>query len=71
MKLRGPWELYDAEADRTESNDLIDEEPELAKELITKWESWAARSDVDPWPGPARNDWGEERRRPERPRGTP
>jgi arylsulfatase A-like enzyme len=64
MKLRGPWELYDVEADRTESHDLIEEEPKLAKALIAKWEEWAARSDVDPWPGPARNDWGEEPRRP-------
>jgi arylsulfatase len=71
MKLRGPWELYDVEADRTESHDLIDEEAELAAELITKWETWAARSDVDPWPGPARNDWGDVRRRPERARGMP
>jgi len=62
MKLRGPWELYDMEANRTESRNLIHEEPEVANELIAKWESWAKRADVDPWPGPARNDWGEEPR---------
>jgi arylsulfatase len=66
MKLRGPWELYDVEADRTESLDLIEEQPEVAKELISKWEAWAERSDVDEWPGPARNDWGEVRRPPGR-----
>jgi arylsulfatase A-like enzyme len=60
LKLKGPWELYDMEADRTESHDLIDEEAEVAKGLIAKWEAWAERADVDPWPGPARNDWGEE-----------
>jgi arylsulfatase len=62
MKLRRPWELYDMEANRTESRNLIHEEPEVANELIAKWESWAKRADVDPWPGPARNDWGEEPR---------
>ena len=32
MKYKGPWELYDIEADRTEQHNLIDEEPELAQE---------------------------------------
>jgi arylsulfatase len=59
MKLKGPWELYDIEADRTEQHDLINEQPEIAKELIAAWEAWAKRADVDPWPGPARTDWGE------------
>jgi arylsulfatase len=70
MKLRGPWELYDMEADRTESRNLIDEESEVAKELIARWEAWAERADVDPWPGPARNDWGEEPRQPSRAGGA-
>jgi arylsulfatase A-like enzyme len=58
MKLKGPWELYDVEADRTEQNNLIEEKPELAKELIAEWEAWAERADVGPWPGPARNNHG-------------
>jgi arylsulfatase len=60
MKYKGPWELYDIEADRTEQRNLIDEQPELAEKLIAGWEAWARRSDVDQWIGPARNDWGEE-----------
>jgi arylsulfatase A-like enzyme len=64
LKLKGLWELYDMDVDRTESRNLIEEEPELANGLIAKWEAWAARADVDPWPGSARNDWGEEPRRP-------
>jgi arylsulfatase len=60
MKYKGPWELYDIEADRTEQNDLIQQQPEVAKKLIAQWEAWAARSDVDPWTGPARQDSGEE-----------
>jgi arylsulfatase len=63
LKHRGPWELYDMEADRTERRNLIDDEPEIAKDLIAQWEAWAARSDVGPWPGPERTDWGDERRR--------
>ena len=58
MKFMGPWELYDIEADRTEQHDLIEEEPELAKELAAEWEAWAA--DVDPWDGLKRNDAGGE-----------
>jgi arylsulfatase len=60
MKYKGPWELYDMEADRTERNNLIDKKPELAKKLISQWEAWAKRADVNPWTGEARNDWGEE-----------
>jgi arylsulfatase len=59
MKLKGPWELYDIEADRTEQRDLINEKPELAKELIADWEAWAQRADVGPWPGEARPDSGD------------
>jgi arylsulfatase len=59
LKHRGPWELYDMESDRTERQNLIDEEPELARNLIAKWEAWAKRADVGPWPGPARADWGD------------
>jgi arylsulfatase len=60
MKFKGPWELYDMEADRTERTNLIDKKPELAKKLISQWEAWAKRADVNPWTGEARNDWGEE-----------
>ncbi len=60
MKHKGPWELYDIDADRTEQHDLIAEQPELAKELIADWEAWAKRADVGPWPGKARQEWGDE-----------
>ena len=59
MKLKGPWELYDIVADRTEQHDLVDKQPELAKELIAEWEAWAKRADVGPWPGNARPDSGD------------
>jgi hypothetical protein len=47
------------ENDRTERQNLVKEEQELAAKLIAQWETWAARSDVGPWPGPARADWGD------------
>ena len=44
--LPGPWELYDMEADRTETNNLIAEHPELAQELADAWTQWAKRAYV-------------------------
>ncbi len=34
MKYKGPWELYDMEADRTERHNLIKEKPKLADKMI-------------------------------------
>jgi arylsulfatase len=65
MKFMGPWELYDIEADRTEQNNLIDKEAELAKQLIAEWEAWAKRSDVDQWEGELRQDSGDPVSKPQ------
>jgi hypothetical protein len=46
----GQWELYDLQADRTEMNNLIDQYPEKAKEMIEAWEAWALRANVKPFP---------------------
>jgi arylsulfatase len=62
MKLKGEWELYNIEEDRTEQNNLIGINKAIAGLLITQWNDWAATSFVDPWTGPARNNWGEEPR---------
>ncbi|MBN1456356.1 MAG: sulfatase-like hydrolase/transferase, partial [Sedimentisphaerales bacterium] len=45
-KNKGKWELYDLEADRTETNDLIEELPQKAKELISLWNTWAQKVGV-------------------------
>jgi arylsulfatase A-like enzyme len=45
----GAWELYDAEADRTEMNDLATAEPGRTHEMVQKWEAWAKRAHVIPW----------------------
>jgi arylsulfatase len=46
----GSWELYDIDADRTESNNLASRHPERVKDMATQWEVWAARVGVRPWP---------------------
>ena len=45
----GAWELYDMEADRTESRDLAARYPARIKGMIARWETWATQNDVLPW----------------------
>jgi arylsulfatase A-like enzyme len=47
----GAWELYDMKTDRTELHDLAATQPGKVKELTAKWESWADRAQVKPFPG--------------------
>ncbi len=44
------WELYDLAKDRTEQHDLAGAQPEKAIELAAKWETWAERAQVKPYP---------------------
>jgi len=46
----GEWELYDMDNDRAEMNNLALKKPDLVEELSDKWESWAIRAKVKPWP---------------------
>ena len=46
----GPWELYDMHADRTELHDLAKSQPDKVKALADKWEAWAERAHVKPYP---------------------
>jgi len=46
---RGPWELYDMVADRTELNDLAAEQPARVKQLAAAWQAYAERALVLPW----------------------
>lgn len=48
-KHKGPWELYDIDADRTESRDLAAKEPARVKTMAAAWDAWAARVGVEPW----------------------
>ncbi len=45
---RGPWELYDLKADRTELHNLATEQPERAKRLAAMWQAYAQRANVLP-----------------------
>ena len=47
METRGSgWELYDMQVDPTELNNLIQTNPELARDLAAKWAAWAKRVGV-------------------------
>lgn len=46
LGAKNPWELYDLAKDRTESNDLVEAKPDLAKHLEEKWLTWAKRCNV-------------------------
>jgi arylsulfatase A-like enzyme len=52
-----PWELYDLSVDRTEMNNLVDKEPEKAKQLQKLWEAWASENNVYPLNGMS---WGDK-----------
>jgi len=43
-----PWELYNMDEDRTETNDLSMDNPDIAKSLAEQWTAYAKRADVLP-----------------------
>jgi arylsulfatase A-like enzyme len=45
-----PWELYDISKDRVESKNLASVELNRVKELSAKYEEYARRAQVEPWP---------------------
>jgi arylsulfatase A-like enzyme len=47
-KEHKPWELYDIDADRSESNDLAAKDPERVKTMAAQWDTYAEKSDVLP-----------------------
>ena len=44
------WQLYNMNNDRPEQNDLAKTNPDKVKLLAEKWEKWAVRARVKPWP---------------------
>ncbi|MEC8556895.1 MAG: arylsulfatase [Planctomycetota bacterium] len=50
------WELYDMQEDRTELNNLAESNPKKLKELSDKWQAWADRVGVEPWPFERKKD---------------
>jgi arylsulfatase len=49
-KHGGSWELYDLAQDRVESSDLAPKMPDKVKELAAKYDAYAKRALVEPWP---------------------
>jgi len=47
---KGPWELYDIQADRTELNNLAEKYPERVQAMAERWEAWAIEAKAKPWP---------------------
>lgn len=54
---KGPWELFDMEADRTELNDLSKSQPEMVEKMAKQYEEWAIAALVKPWP------WGQKKQK--------
>jgi arylsulfatase A-like enzyme len=52
------WELYDLEADRSETKNLASEKPDLAKRLHADWLSWNAEMPPPAWKKPPESEWG-------------
>jgi arylsulfatase A-like enzyme len=47
---RGPWELYDIAADRTELHNLAAKQPNRLQAMASAWEAWAVKALAKPWP---------------------
>ena len=45
-----PWELYDLEADRSETNNLAAQHPDRVRNMIEAYDRWAEQNNVRPWP---------------------
>jgi len=46
----GDWELYRMDADRSELHNLADQHPDRVKEMADKWETFARKAHMLPWP---------------------
>ena len=49
--IKGEWELYDMEADRSETNNLAKQHPEAVKKMATHWDKIAKDTHVYPLDG--------------------
>jgi arylsulfatase len=50
-KAGGPWELYNIDADPVELADQAAAMPEKVREMAARWDDWAAKNQVTPYPG--------------------
>lgn len=49
-KHGGPWELYHLANDRIEAHNLAPQHPDQVRSLAVKYDAWAKRALVEPWP---------------------
>ena len=49
--IKGKWELYDMEADRSETNNLAKQQPEVVKAMAAEWDKIAKDTHVYPLDG--------------------
>lgn len=49
-KHNRPWELYDLATDRVEATDLAARHPDRVRDMTARYDAWAARANVEPWP---------------------
>lgn len=48
-KFPGVWELFDLEADRTETTNLAEKHKDRVEQMSAQYDRWAARAQVKPW----------------------
>ncbi len=47
--VKGEWELYDMEQDRTEMHNLVSQHPEIASRMVNQYEQWANERGIVPF----------------------
>lgn len=55
-KTQSGWQLFDLDADISESKNLATEHPELVVELSKAWDDWNAKNVAPLWPGTPNED---------------
>ena len=55
-KTQSGWQLFDLEADISETKNLATEKPELVAELSKAWDDWNAKNIAPLWPGTPNED---------------
>ncbi|MFM7604741.1 MAG: sulfatase-like hydrolase/transferase, partial [Prosthecobacter sp.] len=55
-KTQSGWQLFDLDADISESKNLATEHPELVAELSKAWDDWNAKNIAPLWPGGPNED---------------
>ena len=44
------WELYDVSRDRSETQNGVEQHPDIVRRLLPVWQTWAKSADVLPFP---------------------